>query len=80
MDTSTVYVRGEENLRGWRPRRESLIYDHQDNLNKLESIEEVRYEITSDPIGLCVIFSSYDVENCESSVCVCVCVCVHAHI
>ena len=41
VDTSTVYVRGEENLRGWRPRRESLIYDHQDQLNKLESIEEV---------------------------------------
>ena len=41
VDTSTVYVRGEENLRGWRPRRESLIYDHQDELNKLESIEEV---------------------------------------
>ena len=43
MDTSTVYVRGEENLRGWRPRRESLIFDHQDQLNKLESIEEVVY-------------------------------------
>ena len=43
VDTSTVYVRGEENLRGWRPRRESLIYDHQDQLNKLESIEEVQY-------------------------------------
>ena len=43
MDTSTVYVRGEENLRGWRPRRESLIFDHQDQLNKLESIEEVLY-------------------------------------
>lgn len=41
VDTSAVYVRGEENLRGWRPRRESLIYDHQDQLNKLESIEEV---------------------------------------
>ena len=55
MDTSTVYVRGEENLRGWRPRRESLIYDHQDELNKLESIEEVclgvNYKLVSVNVG-----------------------------
>ena len=43
VDTSTVYVRGEENLRGWRPRRESLIYDHQEQLDKLLMIEEVRF-------------------------------------
>jgi hypothetical protein len=40
VDTSTTYVRGEENLRGWRPRRESLIFDHQDTLTKLNMIEE----------------------------------------
>ncbi len=43
MDTSGVYVRGEENLRGWRPRRDSLIHDHQEQLDKLHMIEEVRY-------------------------------------
>ena len=39
-DTTSVYVRGEENLRGWRPRRESLILQHQDLLDQLDSIEE----------------------------------------
>ena len=28
-DTSLVYVRGEENLDGWRPRGVSLISEHQ---------------------------------------------------
>ena len=41
MDTTSVYVRGEENLRGWRPRRESLIYEHKEQLEKLKMIEEV---------------------------------------
>ncbi len=41
VDTSSVYVRGEENLRGWRPRRGSLIQDHQEQLDKLHMIEEV---------------------------------------
>lgn len=29
LDTSATYVRGEENLEGWRPRGDSLIFDHQ---------------------------------------------------
>lgn len=40
-DTSKAYVRGEENLRGWRPRRDSLIGDHQEQLYTLELLEEV---------------------------------------
>lgn len=40
LDTTSVYVRGEESLRGWRPRRESLILHHQDLLYQLASIEE----------------------------------------
>ena len=36
-----MYVRGEENLRGWRPRRGSLIIDHREQVNKLHMIEEV---------------------------------------
>ena len=41
LDTSSTYVRGEENLHGWRPRGDSLIFDHQWELEKLTRIEEV---------------------------------------
>ena len=41
IDTTSTYVRGEENLRGWRPRGESLILDNQELRNKLNLIEEV---------------------------------------
>jgi kinesin family protein 1 len=41
LDTSTSYVRGEENLCGWRPRGDSLIFDHQWELEKIRRIEEV---------------------------------------
>lgn len=40
IDTTSTYVRGEENLRGWRPRGESLIIDNQELRNKLNLIEE----------------------------------------
>ncbi|CAG2102727.1 unnamed protein product [Medioppia subpectinata] len=41
LDTSTAYVRGEENLKGWQPRGDSLIFDHQWELEKIKRIEEV---------------------------------------
>lgn len=41
IDTSGTYVRGEENLKGWRPRADSLILDHQWELEKLNRLEEV---------------------------------------
>lgn len=41
MDTSACYVRGEENLDGWRPRGDSLIFDHQWELEKLARLEAV---------------------------------------
>ncbi|XP_034243946.1 kinesin-like protein unc-104 isoform X5 [Thrips palmi] len=41
LDTSMTYVRGEENLHGWRPRGDSLIFDHQWELEKLTRLEEV---------------------------------------
>lgn len=41
LDTSTTYVRGEENLHGWQPRGDSLIFDHQWELEKLTRLEEV---------------------------------------
>ena len=42
MDTSSIYVRGEENLGEWRPRGLSLIEEHQAHLDKLERIQEVK--------------------------------------
>ncbi|KAH0820013.1 hypothetical protein GEV33_002777 [Tenebrio molitor] len=43
LDTSSTYVRGEENLHGWRPRGDSLIFDHQWELEKLTRLEEVEW-------------------------------------
>lgn len=46
LDTSSTYVRGEENLHGWRPRGDSLIFDHQwemEKLTRLEEVEKVRH-------------------------------------
>ncbi|CAF1293104.1 unnamed protein product, partial [Adineta ricciae] len=43
IDTSKLYVRGEEMLHGWRPRSDSLIIEHQENLEKLYKIECVEY-------------------------------------
>uniref|UniRef100_A0A8C5C5H0 plus-end-directed kinesin ATPase n=1 Tax=Gadus morhua TaxID=8049 RepID=A0A8C5C5H0_GADMO len=42
LDTSVAYVRGEENLAGWRPRSDSLILEHQWELEKLSLLQEVR--------------------------------------
>ncbi|XP_044068035.1 kinesin-like protein KIF1B isoform X4 [Siniperca chuatsi] len=41
LDTSVAYVRGEENLAGWRPRGDSLILEHQWELEKMEQLHEV---------------------------------------
>ena len=41
LDTSNTYVRGEENLIGWQPRGDSLIFEHQWELEKITRIELV---------------------------------------
>uniref|UniRef100_A0A8C6TS66 plus-end-directed kinesin ATPase n=1 Tax=Neogobius melanostomus TaxID=47308 RepID=A0A8C6TS66_9GOBI len=41
LDTSVAYVRGEENLAGWRPRSDSLILEHQWELEKLSLLQDV---------------------------------------
>ncbi|KAF2354985.1 Pleckstrin domain [Trinorchestia longiramus] len=41
LDTSSTYVRGEENLHGWRPRGDSLIFEHQWELEKIQRLAEV---------------------------------------
>uniref|UniRef100_A0A672ZJ35 plus-end-directed kinesin ATPase n=1 Tax=Sphaeramia orbicularis TaxID=375764 RepID=A0A672ZJ35_9TELE len=46
LDTSVAYVRGEENLAGWRPRGDSLILEHQWELEKMEQLHEVCSLIT----------------------------------
>lgn len=48
LDTSVAYVRGEENLAGWRPRSDSLILDHQWELEKLSLLQEVSVGISGD--------------------------------
>uniref|UniRef100_A0A8C5TYL0 plus-end-directed kinesin ATPase n=1 Tax=Malurus cyaneus samueli TaxID=2593467 RepID=A0A8C5TYL0_9PASS len=45
LDTSVAYVRGEENLAGWRPRGDSLILEHQWELEKLELLHEVTISV-----------------------------------
>ncbi|VDN07186.1 unnamed protein product [Thelazia callipaeda] len=45
LDTSYAYVRGEENLGLWRPRGDSLIFEHQwelERLTRLQQVERVR--------------------------------------
>ncbi|XP_042232054.1 kinesin-like protein unc-104 isoform X1 [Homarus americanus] len=41
LDTSSTYVRGEENLHGWRPRGDSLIFEHQWELEKIARLTQV---------------------------------------
>ncbi|KAH8854932.1 Kinesin-like protein [Schistosoma japonicum] len=41
MDTSLTYVRGEENIKGWRPRGDSLIIEHQWELERFHRISMV---------------------------------------
>uniref|UniRef100_F6Q5L9 Kinesin-like protein unc-104 n=1 Tax=Ciona intestinalis TaxID=7719 RepID=F6Q5L9_CIOIN len=41
IDTSSTYVRGEENLAGWRPRGDSLIFEHQLQLNRFHKVLQV---------------------------------------
>jgi len=41
VDTSSIYVRGEENLQGWKPKGPSIIDEHQKKLDRLERIHEV---------------------------------------
>jgi len=41
LDTSNAYVRGEENLSGWRPLGDSLLFDHQWELEKISRLEQV---------------------------------------
>ena len=48
LDTSNAYVRGEENLSGWRPLGDSLLFDHQwelEKISRLEQVEKVRHAL-----------------------------------
>uniref|UniRef100_H3B0I6 plus-end-directed kinesin ATPase n=1 Tax=Latimeria chalumnae TaxID=7897 RepID=H3B0I6_LATCH len=52
LDTSVAYVRGEENLAGWRPRGDSLILEHQWELEKLEQLHEVGVSLGSSQLAV----------------------------
>ncbi|XP_051482184.1 kinesin-like protein KIF1A isoform X23 [Apus apus] len=79
LDTSVAYVRGEENLAGWRPRSDSLILDHQwelDKLSLLQEVEKTRHYLllrekleTTQRLGLETLFpcSSEDSESRSTS-------------
>lgn len=41
LETASSYVRGEEMLQGWRPRSDSLIFEHQWELEKLTRLQQV---------------------------------------
>ena len=41
IDNASSYVRGEEMLQGWRPRSDSLIFEHQWELEKLTRLQQV---------------------------------------
>ncbi|XP_043264448.1 kinesin-like protein unc-104 isoform X3 [Colletes gigas] len=77
LDTSSTYVRGEENLHGWRPRGDSLIFDHQWELEKLTRLEEVervrhtlllREKLGIDKVPLCNKIP-HDFTKSEKEVC-----------
>ncbi|KOC60216.1 Kinesin-like protein unc-104 [Habropoda laboriosa] len=77
LDTSSTYVRGEENLHGWRPRGDSLIFDHQWELEKLTRLEEVervrhtlllREKLGIDKVSFCNKLS-HDFTKSEKEVC-----------
>ncbi len=69
LDTSVAYVRGEENLAGWRPRSDSLILDHQWELEKLSLLQEVKYGpsecLRAFIFGYSLIFVFSQVNDCE---------------
>jgi len=41
VDTSSSYVRGEENLQGWRPHGDQLVVAHQSKLEHMHKVEQV---------------------------------------
>ncbi len=65
LDTSVAYVRGEENLAGWRPRSDSLILDHQWELEKLSLLQEVKYGPSECLKAFSLIFVFSQVKDCE---------------
>uniref|UniRef100_A0A8C3N6I9 plus-end-directed kinesin ATPase n=1 Tax=Geospiza parvula TaxID=87175 RepID=A0A8C3N6I9_GEOPR len=65
LDTSVAYVRGEENLAGWRPRGDSLILEHQWELEKLELLHEVSKEMEP--------FSARMSTSCSPTAVMCLC-------
>ncbi|XP_051996307.1 kinesin-like protein KIF1A [Xyrauchen texanus] len=70
LDTSVAYVRGEENLAGWRPRSDSLILDHQWELEKLSLLQEVEktrhYLLLREKLESTLLLSQESLLSCVS--------------
>ncbi|XP_044758313.1 kinesin-like protein unc-104 isoform X2 [Coccinella septempunctata] len=75
LDTSSTYVRGEENLHGWRPRGDSLIFDHQwelEKLTRLEEVERVRHTLLlREKLGVDKTYNKYHLEYTKNEKDVC---------
>lgn len=75
LDTSSTYVRGEENLHGWRPRGDSLIFDHQwelEKLTRLEEVERVRHTLLlREKLGVDKSYNKYHLEYTKNEKDVC---------
>ncbi|XP_035269448.1 kinesin-like protein KIF1A isoform X4 [Anguilla anguilla] len=69
LDTSVAYVRGEENLAGWRPRSDSLILDHQWELDKLSLLQEVEktrhYLLLREKLETTLMLGQESLSSCE---------------
>nr|XP_015216700.1 PREDICTED: kinesin-like protein KIF1A isoform X11 [Lepisosteus oculatus] len=70
LDTSVAYVRGEENLAGWRPRSDSLILDHQWELEKLSLLQEVEktrhYLLLREKLETTLLIGQESLSSCGS--------------
>lgn len=69
LDTSVAYVRGEENLAGWRPRSDSLILDHQWELEKLSLLQEVSMGAAGDHKAMDSRTRRGQLSSCEPESC-----------
>ena len=61
MDSGPAYMQNDEGTRGKRLRRNSLIIDHQDLMQKLKMIEEVRHKKLDNCISQVISLASVQI-------------------
>ena len=68
-----MLLRGEENLRGWRPQGDNLIFEHQWELEKLQRLRETEktrhFLLLREKLGIDkpLSFSSFTAHNLDKS-------------